>query len=66
MEVDWQPLGRPAVSGAGGAALFEVEGGLITAGRLYLEDVEREWIDIEQAVQSLSGRRLAPSRRFAR
>jgi hypothetical protein len=41
----------------GGAALFEVEGGLITAGRLYLEDVEREWIDIEQAVQSLSGRR---------
>jgi hypothetical protein len=46
--------------------LFEVEGGLITAGRLYLEDVEREWIDIEQAVQSLSGRRLAPSRRFAR
>jgi ketosteroid isomerase-like protein len=40
-----------------GVALFEVEGGLITAGRLYLEDVEREWIDIEQAVQSLSGRR---------
>jgi ketosteroid isomerase-like protein len=40
-----------------GVALFEVEGGLITAGRLYLEDVERDWIDIEQAVQSLSGRR---------
>jgi ketosteroid isomerase-like protein len=40
-----------------GVSLFEVEGGLITAGRLYLEDVEREWIDIEQAVQSLSGRR---------
>jgi ketosteroid isomerase-like protein len=40
-----------------GVALFEVEKGLITAGRLYLEDVEREWIDIEQAVQSLSGRR---------
>ena len=40
-----------------GVALFEVEEGLITAGRLYLEDVERDWIDIEQAVQSLSGRR---------
>ncbi|GAA1758165.1 hypothetical protein GCM10009712_03680 [Pseudarthrobacter sulfonivorans] len=40
-----------------GVALFEVEGGLITAARLYLEDVERDWIDIEQAVQSLSGRR---------
>jgi ketosteroid isomerase-like protein len=43
-----------------GVALFEVEGGLITAGRLYLEDVERDWIDIEQAVQSLSGRRPRP------
>jgi ketosteroid isomerase-like protein len=43
-----------------GVALFEVEGGLITAGRLYLEDVERDWIDIKQAVQSLSGRRPRP------
>jgi ketosteroid isomerase-like protein len=40
-----------------GVALFEVEAGLITAGRLYVEDVERDLIDIEQAVQSLSGRR---------
>ncbi|MBT2531500.1 nuclear transport factor 2 family protein [Arthrobacter sp. ISL-48] len=40
-----------------GVALFQVADGLITAGRLYLEDVEQEWVDIEQAVESLSGRR---------
>jgi ketosteroid isomerase-like protein len=58
--VEWKwtgsrPDGRPFQMR--GVALFEVEGGVISAGRLYLEDVEREWIDIEQAVQSLSGRR---------
>jgi hypothetical protein len=40
-----------------GVALFDVVDGLIFAGRLYLEDVERELIDIDQAVQTLSGRR---------
>jgi ketosteroid isomerase-like protein len=40
-----------------GVALFDVADGLIFAGRLYLEDVERELIDIDQAVQTLSGRR---------
>lgn len=40
-----------------GVALFEFEDGLITAGRLYLEDVEREAVGIEEAVQALSGRR---------
>lgn len=40
-----------------GVALFDVVDGLISAGRLYLEDVERELIDIDQAVQALSGRR---------
>ena len=40
-----------------GVTLFEVAGGQIVAGRLYLEDVERDVIDIEQAVEDLSGRR---------
>ena len=40
-----------------GVALFDVVDGLIFAGRLYLEDVERELIDIDQAVQTWSGRR---------
>jgi hypothetical protein len=37
--------------------LFEVAGDFITAGRLYLENVEREDVGIQQAVQDLSGRR---------
>ena len=37
--------------------LFEVTGGQIVAGRLYLEDVEPDIISIEQAVEDLSGRR---------
>jgi hypothetical protein len=40
-----------------GVALFQVADGLIAAGRLYLEDVEQELVDIEQAVEYLSGRR---------
>lgn len=40
-----------------GVTLFEVADGLITAGWLYLEDVEPEQDDIAAAVQSLSGRR---------
>lgn len=40
-----------------GVALFEVRDNLITAGRLYLEDVEREQVGIEEAVEALSGRR---------
>jgi ketosteroid isomerase-like protein len=40
-----------------GMTLFEVTGGRIVAGRLYLEDVEPEIISIEQAVEDLSGRR---------
>ena len=35
----------------------------MTAGRLYLEDVERDVISIEQAVEDLSGRRPRPEHR---
>ena len=37
--------------------LFEVREGRISAGTLYLEDVERQAGDISDAVQALSGRR---------
>jgi hypothetical protein len=38
--------------------LVEVTGGQVVAGRLYLEDVERDVnAGIEQAVEDLSGRR---------
>ena len=40
-----------------GVTLFEVAGGQVVAGRLYLEDVEQEAVGIEQAVEDLSGRR---------
>jgi hypothetical protein len=43
-----------------GVTLFEVTGGQIVAGRLYLEDVERDVVGIEQAVEDLSGRRPRP------
>jgi hypothetical protein len=45
-----------------GVTLFEVTGGQIVAGRLYLEDVERDVVSIEQAVEDLSGRRPRPAR----
>jgi hypothetical protein len=43
-----------------GVTLFEVAGGQIVAGRLYLEDVERAAVGIEQAVEDMSGRRPRP------
>jgi hypothetical protein len=45
-----------------GVTLFEVTGGHIVAGRLYLEDVDRDVAGIEQAVEDLSGRRPRPAR----
>jgi hypothetical protein len=45
-----------------GVTLFEVTGGQIVAGRLYLEDVEQDVVSIEQAVEDLSGRRPRPAR----
>jgi ketosteroid isomerase-like protein len=44
-----------------GVTLFEVAGGQIVAGRLYLEDVEQDIVSIEQAVEDLSGRRPRPA-----
>jgi hypothetical protein len=44
-----------------GVTLFEVTGGQIAGGRLYLEDVERDVVSIEQAVEDLSGRRPRPA-----
>jgi ketosteroid isomerase-like protein len=44
-----------------GVTLFEVIGGQVVAGRLYLEDVERDVVGIGQAVEDLSGRRPPPA-----
>jgi hypothetical protein len=46
-----------------GVTLFEVTDDQIVAGRLYMEDVEREAAGIEQAVEALSGRRPRPAQR---
>ena len=40
-----------------GVTLFEIIDDQIVAGRLYMEDVERDVAGIEQAVETLSGRR---------
>ena len=39
-----------------GVTLFEISDGQIVAGRLYMEDVERDVTGSEQAVEDLSGR----------
>jgi limonene-1,2-epoxide hydrolase len=44
-----------------GVTLFEVAGGQIVAGWLYMEDVERDAVGIEQTVEDLSGRRPRPA-----
>ena len=43
-----------------GVTLFEIADDQIIAGRLYMEDAERDVAGIEQAVEALSGR---PARR---
>ena len=40
-----------------GVALFDIADDLIVAGRLYLEDLERDVIGIDQVVETLSGHR---------
>jgi ketosteroid isomerase-like protein len=40
-----------------GVTLFEIVDGQIVAGRLYMEEVQREDVGIEQTVETLSGRR---------
>ena len=44
-----------------GVTLFEIAGDQVVAGRLYMEDVERDVAGIEQAVEALSGRRPRPA-----
>jgi len=44
-----------------GVTLFEIADDQIVAGRLYMEDVERDVAGIEQAVEALSGRRPRPA-----
>jgi len=39
-----------------GVTIFEIEDGLITGGRLYMEELEREDLGIAEAVQTLTGR----------
>ena len=46
-----------------GVTLFEISGGQIVAGRLYLEAVEREVVGIEEAVEALSGRQPRSAQR---
>jgi hypothetical protein len=41
--------------------LFEITDDQSVAGRLYLEDVERDVAGIEHAVEALSGRRPRPT-----
>jgi ketosteroid isomerase-like protein len=42
---------------ARGVTLFEIRNGKITAGRLYMEEVDRLAVRIEEAVEKLSGQR---------
>ena len=46
-----------------GVTLFDITDGQIVAGRLYMEDVERDVTGIEQAVEALSGRRPRSAQR---
>jgi limonene-1,2-epoxide hydrolase len=44
-----------------GVTLFEITGGQIVAGRLYMEEVDRDVVGIEQTVEALSGQRPRPA-----
>jgi len=46
-----------------GVTLFEISNDQVVAGRLYLEEVERDVVGIEQAVEALSGHRPRPTQR---
>jgi len=46
-----------------GVTLFEISDDQLVAGRLYLEEVEREVAGIERAVEAVSGRRPRPRQR---
>jgi hypothetical protein len=52
-----------------GITLFDIAADQIVAGRLYMEEVEREIVDIEQTVEDLSGQRphqVGPEGRLSR
>ena len=40
-----------------GVTMFEIRDGQVVAGRLYMEDVDREAVSIEEVVETRSGRR---------
>ena len=40
-----------------GVTIFEIEDGLITSGRLFMQELERGDVGIAEAVQTLTGRR---------
>jgi ketosteroid isomerase-like protein len=40
-----------------GVTLFEIRDGQVVAGRLYMENVDRDDVGIEDTVEALSGRR---------
>ena len=44
-----------------GVTLFQLSDDQIVAGRLYLEEADRDVVGIEQAVESVSGRRPRPA-----
>jgi hypothetical protein len=44
-----------------GVTLFEIADDQIVAGRLYLEEVERDVAGIEEVVEGLSGHRPRPA-----
>jgi hypothetical protein len=55
-----RPDGQPfAMSGV---TIVRIEAEQIVAGRLYMEELEREVVGIEQAVESLSGERRSTAR----
>jgi hypothetical protein len=45
-----------------GVTIVRIEAEQIVAGRLYMEELEREVVGIEQAVESLSGERRSTAR----
>jgi ketosteroid isomerase-like protein len=56
---EWRWTGNRSDSGSldmRGVTVFRVEGGLITSGRLYMEEVEQAGRDIDATVDRLSGR----------
>jgi hypothetical protein len=55
-------VGHPQAFGMGGVTLFEISDDQIVAGWLYMEEVERDVVGIEQTVEALSGHRPRSTR----